>query len=251
MNVTSNTLFHFTKNRETLVKILDTGFKLSFCKEHYAINGVSSGFVYIPMISFCDIPLGQIINHVEKYGGFGIGMTKTWGIKHKLNPVLYIENNSLLSENIRSESWRSIRNSDNIFKAIDLIEYEKNKELVDQIRKDIGKLLSYTSNQRMYFKNYEYDLIRKTEIIKNYRFYDEREWRYIPNKEQTRKKYDIPILEEDYSESISEDILHNMPNLEFVIDDIKYVIVNSEQDINPLIENIKNVPLIFSAARFL
>ena len=33
-----------------------------------------------------------------------------------------------------------------------------------------------------YSKNYEADLKRKGDVIKNYRFYNEREWRFVPNK---------------------------------------------------------------------
>src|SRR5947209_1483362 len=104
MIVTSDTLFHFTKSRNNLERILSERFKFSYCKESYHIDSDFSGELYIPMISFCDLPLGLIKNHITKYGSFGIGMTKEWGIKNKLNPVLYLEKKSLVSRDFNKSA---------------------------------------------------------------------------------------------------------------------------------------------------
>lgn len=45
---------------------------------------------YIPMVCFCDISLSNIKTHMENYGEYGIVMKKEWGIKNKLQPVMYI-----------------------------------------------------------------------------------------------------------------------------------------------------------------
>ena len=91
--LSSNSIIHFTKTKESLKGILENNFKLSFCKETFHLgNDVSR--IYVPMVSFCDIPLSEVKNHIEKYGAYGIGLTREWAIKQGLNPVLYLEKES-------------------------------------------------------------------------------------------------------------------------------------------------------------
>jgi hypothetical protein len=44
----------------------------------------------IPMVCFCDLPIGLIRRHMLTYGGgYGIGLDKSWGLKHGVEPVFY------------------------------------------------------------------------------------------------------------------------------------------------------------------
>lgn len=83
-NISPNSLFHFTPKLEYLIEIFKRGFQPRYCFEDLKLNDSRSirGFNFgIPMTCFCDISLGQISNHINTYGGYGIGMTKEWGIK--------------------------------------------------------------------------------------------------------------------------------------------------------------------------
>ena len=83
MAVSSNTLFHFTRDYDTLTKILKgMSFWPRYCQEF----GWNSGFA-VPMTCFCDIPLSQIKNHIDTYGSYGIGMSKEFAIKNEINPI--------------------------------------------------------------------------------------------------------------------------------------------------------------------
>lgn len=159
MSISSNSVIHFTSQFDYLKGILKEGFEVKFCVEETYVKSGKFGAA-IPMVSFCDNPLSEIKNHIFKYGSYGIGLKKEWAAKNGLNPVLYIERSSLLGDNLRDA----------------VIEYTKqstgqNQNETQKKLLDVGR----------YIKNYQRDLIRNGETYKNYRFYDEREWRFVPD----------------------------------------------------------------------
>ena len=92
MPISSNTLFHFTRSAEALVGILKHEFTPHYCLEDYSVLPAAapeSPNIAIPMVSFCDIPLSQASEHLAQYGDFGIGLSKNWGMKKGVSPVLY------------------------------------------------------------------------------------------------------------------------------------------------------------------
>jgi len=103
MPVSSNALIHFTNEKERLKSIFLENFRVGYCKETPVVGGFGTA-CFVPMVSFCDIPLSQIRDHISKYGDYGIGLTREWGIRNKLNPVLYLEPSSFLSESYRAAS---------------------------------------------------------------------------------------------------------------------------------------------------
>ncbi|HHF2874138.1 TPA: abortive infection system antitoxin AbiGi family protein, partial [Vibrio diabolicus] len=179
--------------------------------------------MYVPMVSFCDIPLSQIKDHIKKYGKYGIGLTKTWAEQSKLNPVLYIEKQS------------------NISQCLDLA-YDK---LVYDIEGNIDQLPK--ANRCFYdvfrhIKNYEADLIRKNTVHKNYRFYDEREWRFVPSTcEDCLMVMGEEIFNSPKNNPLRLKAMQKIKNqiLKFDIRDIKYLIVKDESDINTLVQHLK------------
>jgi hypothetical protein len=57
---------------------------------------------YYPMISFCDLPLSLAKDQFSKYGNYAIGLSKEWGVANKLNPVIYIEQNSGIAHDLKN-----------------------------------------------------------------------------------------------------------------------------------------------------
>lgn len=82
----SSSFFHYT-NEAGLVSILQNGFFGSYADEQFKDNNGNIQHLYIPMVSFCDIPL----NYVETitYGNYAIGMSRIWGNNNGLSPILY------------------------------------------------------------------------------------------------------------------------------------------------------------------
>lgn len=86
----ASSLFHFTKNFETLTKIISgSKFRASYNIEDVSDFYPNERYVAIPMVCFCDIPLKFISEHPMVYGDYGIGLKKEWGIGKGINPILY------------------------------------------------------------------------------------------------------------------------------------------------------------------
>lgn len=102
MNPRSESFFHLTKHRTTLESILtDGGFWPRYCFEQNiwrTYTARAHTHFWLPLVSFCDIPLTRLQLHAETYGYFGLGMTKDWGAKVKLHPVAYIDPQGPLSK---------------------------------------------------------------------------------------------------------------------------------------------------------
>lgn len=238
MQVTSDCLFHFTDSLKNLEMILSKKFQLTYCNEIYTLNGENHNS-YFPMISFCDLPLSLTKNHIYKYGCFAIGLSKDWGIKNKLNPVIYLEKDSLVASDMKiaTDSLSSL------LKTYEDI-YKKNPDKRTELKLllvDIKKTVECNLNYLRYIKNYQGELVRKGKVIdKSYRFYDEREWRYVPSFNDNRIQ--THLNEESYKAyrgtSPSKPLIESIV-LNFTAKDIKYLIVKSSADIPKLISLIK------------
>ena len=100
-NLSPDTLFHFTPSFDNLIGILINTFYPRSCYEEFdLIDNDSQPFVRdtIPMVCFCDIPLSLLRNHINTYGRYGLGMTKEWGVRKGLNPVIYFSKNSYMAK---------------------------------------------------------------------------------------------------------------------------------------------------------
>ncbi len=83
-----NTLFHFTK-RDGLFGILAGNFLPRFSSEKVVGPTLEKEFA-VPMVSFCDLRLSELPDHICKYGPYGLGMSKEWANTNGLNPVNYL-----------------------------------------------------------------------------------------------------------------------------------------------------------------
>lgn len=207
MPLSTNSVFHFTKNIESIKSILASNFRIKYCVEK--IESKSGTIEYaVPMVSFCDIPLSQVTSHIDKYGGYGIGLHKRWAKRRGLNPVLYLEKHSTILNDV-------------LIKA----KFDGSNNPVVQ------EFLRYT-------KNYEGQLIRENHVTqKKYRFHDEREWRFCPKRTDLRDN-ELIIHNTQYyrdnKQSVNER-LHFL-GLNFSIKDISYIIVKDDDEILEIIE---------------
>lgn len=214
MSLSSNSIIHFSKNKSHLEGILKDNFHISYCLE--SVNfGETPWRFHAPMVSFCDIPLSEIKNHIQNYGVYGIGLTKEWAARKGLNPVLYVQSNSFLS----SSFMKSMR-------EFVFAKGNKVSEFSPEVKAHLDIL--------RYMKNYQGNLTRKGETIENYRFSDEREWRYVPSYESDCNMIVGTNIFKDVKKEVEEKV--RPLRLEFEPNDIKYIIVSKDDEIEEFLD---------------
>ena len=245
--ISANTLFHFTRSPDNLINILIDGFyprccmeNLEFIYKHGTSQLSTTGFA-IPMVCFCDIPLSQISNHVEKYGGYALGLSKEWGESNGINPVMYELPNSNAIETIRESIHTTIPYLTG--QSLD------NEEYQEEMRK-LGNEMIFFSCYLKPYKGLRWDGegFSGNEIM----FYDEKEWRYIPNYKSILEKSLRPyIFSHEYlNESKKDefnDIFKQNFKLDFRPDDIKYIIVNRESEVLDMAKKVEDIKDLFDA----
>jgi abortive phage resistance protein AbiGi (putative antitoxin) len=146
-NISSDSIFHFVKRRDWLLKILkERAFKARYVYEELPHIRFHVG---IPMKCFCDIPLGVIKKHLTRYGKFGIGISKEYARKNGFSPVIYVHKNS----DTMKRYLKSVKKT--------------------AFMKDPHSLLPYFKLDETYSKGKDGRKLTR-------RLYDEREWRWIP-----------------------------------------------------------------------
>ena len=120
----------------------------------------------MPMVSFCDYKLSEVGHHVLNYGPYGLGMSKQWGIKKGLNPVLYVSEHSQIGDNLRRILTKvaEAKSEDNLG--------DKCQQILGDTDIDIANFYAWT-------KNYQGTLTRNGQENDNFRFADDKEWRYV------------------------------------------------------------------------
>jgi len=217
MAISTDSIIHYTDSLAAIKGILNEGFRIKYCSEKLVLARGSSHAAH-PMVSFCDIPLSDSIQHFDAYGMYGIGLSKKWAIENGVNPVLYIDKKSLFAISVY--------------------------ELIKERRKDDTNLTSKQKSEilqiKSYAKNYSGPLKRNGIDKKDYRFYDEREWRLIPDSSLLNGAYfsiKLDAYEADkdkYNNKIKD------CRIKFKAVDISYIIVNKTSEIPEIINYLRN-----------
>jgi hypothetical protein len=140
------------------------------------------------------------------YGGFGFGMSRDWAIRARLNPVIYLSENSALRYSILNLAQSEcFVHPAQVPKFIDHL-----FELLALIKPLNGKVVRSGGG----------------EADKD--FYLENEWRFTPTLAQGRKC--IPIQKIEAEQDAYNQHTFNNCLLRFEIKDINYVIVKKDAD---------------------
>lgn len=232
-NLYPDILFHFT-SRDSLYGILEETFRVSFAQERITGGKKSVAFT-VPMVSFCDLRLSELKVHLSKYGNYGIGLSKTWANKKGLNPVFYVNKHCEYASNFISAAKRHISKMQSDSET-NLGKYQSDSDSYMDIL-----------NICKYIKNYEGDLVRKLgSTTRGYCFADEREWRYVPSPGEANISFVSPDKNsiDDMGAHISDRVVP--PHLGFEPEDIRYLIIERDEERLPLIQHLETVKCRYS-----
>ena len=259
-NSHTSALFHYTRNQNILFNILKDGLKFSYCKEKFSDN-LCLG---LPMISFCDIPIGNSAEHSSKYGQYAIALSKRkllQDYKGALGPVNYFTSLSSVKAafELREEGENKKQELDKITKA------SSSKEITMEIKGQTfkGKALSPEHAQnalQLFFKsiNYHHFSTQSISLMKAYQSlyenkkqinYDECEWRIVLPE---NAKINENILckwfwtENEYDNwriGRKDKFINELPLL-FSVDDIEYIIVPTKELIPNFIKRLIKLKMI-------
>lgn len=149
--VSSEYIAHYTKKFEDLCSILESHhFQIHYCLENYYF--IRKGLhIHIPMVCFTDLPNGICGKHKRRYGNYAIVFNKDWAANKHISPILYLRKDGQFTSTIR--------------KIYNQGDTSINTELFAFCKPYCAKY---------------YDHKKGKWSEKNRRFYDEREWRYVP-----------------------------------------------------------------------
>ena len=134
--ISSDNLHHFTHSFETLKSILLNGFyshiteeDISFLLKH--IPNAKAGF---PIVCFCDLTNNLLEIHKKQYGSYGLSLSKEWGIKNGINPVMYVSDKNAPVMNSFRKMQLTVLNE----KFTDLVDIHKDNfgRKADEIMQD-------------------------------------------------------------------------------------------------------------------
>lgn len=229
MNISADSLYHFTRKYDNVESIIKNGFRFNVLEEDvpfsmyaaspFSIPGIIKYITTSKAVCFCDIPLELCREHQEQYGNYVIGLSKEWGIMNGITPIRYIH---YYSPDINHDSYRMMKDSYMHYQQHNFFPFY----FYARVLKDLGKIneiptdadinnlpafaregLIIMSAQLMdmseyilfaqsFLRAYEGEWKdRVTNKLVKRRYYDEREWRAVKKiDEQENLKFDFDSI---------------------------------------------------------
>lgn len=256
--ISANTLFHFTSDLDSLIGILTNNFYPRYCLEDHAVfytkdmaKRLRYSNIAIPMVCFCDIPLSSIRNHISVYGRYAIGLSKEWGKRKRISPVMYALSNSISATVIKKSLYaiekcihKSNAHLDALYSKDPNYKQDRKDKLIDALASELARVDSGLMDIMAFTKNYKGTFFRNGRKYINVCFYDEREWRYVPDM-GFLFKHEIPsyIPKEVCTDIAKRSEANNKLErpeciLRYGPTDIRYIIVAKHEEILPMVDSI-------------
>ena len=254
-NISAHTLFHFTYNKNSLLSILKNGLYVRYSLENFESLINDKAEIVFPMTCFCDIPLSHVRRHTNTYGKYAIGLSKSWGMKNQINPIIYTYPNSATTT-ILNDVFENIENFFDIEeKELEKFKFNRSAEIVyerfntreEEFSKRVESVNSKLSHFIRYIKPYEGKFYRNGDYLENpVRFYDEREWRFTPSREFLFSKEMKDSYKSEYFINPKKRRALNIKlakhiKLSFEPNDVKFIIVERDNEIPDMIKKLDDI----------
>ncbi|MDB6006207.1 MAG: hypothetical protein JWR15_3194 [Prosthecobacter sp.] len=226
MQAKAESFFHYTRSFESLTQILSSKFFWPrYCLEDFTWLREGTPFWAFPMCSFCDIPFSRVESHTNVYGRYGIGLHRSWGINVGLNPVLYVNENSVLSEHLNKVLSLG-KNKDVDGNLLDIEAFDAALGIFSFIKPTTGRTL------------------RANRLVA-VDFHLECEWRWVPCHFSHQSFYEEQFIvsPEEFNDQNFLTAAHAVTRefgLIFSPGDIAYMVVNTNQEVAALVDFIEN-----------
>lgn len=211
----ANTLFNFVEKPEYLFPIIEKMAMVPrYCIEDVNYLGIGMDQIAYPMLCFCDINLHKIQGHMDFYGQYGIAFSKQWGIAKGIQPIQYVNPDSVLRHDF-TEAFQASMNGTS---------------------EDAAQ--NYLQSHMYYLKPIQGTMQRDGKSVpKN--FTDECEWRFIPNV----SKYSLPqaiAQAEIFSRQRLNETIKICQDcwLKFEAKDIRYIILQTRDEFEQVVAMI-------------
>lgn len=213
VNLSSDTLFTFTSKLDYMVDMLENGIKPRYIFERIPIPQ-KTWYYIVAAKCFCDIPLGMIKSHLNWFGNYGLGINKRYLQKLGVSPVIYIHNDS---------KW--------IIKA-----------LIDNGIKDLDKYPTLPFLKRYFGDDYK---LQEDGTYKRHhrKFYDEREWRYIPQKNNISSGSDVSNIKDGLEIVRKKNIEqgYDYSKIKIAPDNVEYLIIDKFTEFKELKSRLRDI----------
>lgn len=209
MGLSSNIIWHQTDLEGFKAILRQKCLKCSYSLEVYL--NANSGLAF-PMISLSDIPLADIDEYLNQYGGYLLGFSRRWVQDNGFNPVWYCEKNNQAIKAHKEALIKMYDESKDSFKETKLF------ALYASFIKDVEGPLYVKSTKQKY---------------SNYRFYDEREYRFVPDFDELMKEGISPVLSrklyDEYKNRQGDSLIEK--TVGFTLADIEIIIVKTKKQV--------------------
>ena len=245
--IRTSSLFHYT-DYSYLKQIIKTGLYPNYCAEdiRFEEKGKQRGeLIGVPMVSFCDIPLSRIDEFADRYGYCAIGLYKTWVDNKAINPVFYAKDPSTLEAfNTMTFIAKQLQyKAKTLDEKITLVPDGSNAEevqfyLYSKILRErtlplFGYVKKYQGERTITNKDGKQTITCQNNYLEN-------EWRYIIPESQTVKwlwgenAYNRWRGDKTKPKPSPSKILKDH-TLTFNVDDISFIIVETEDQVKEMI----------------
>lgn len=270
VNNHATTLFHYTREESSLLSILKEGLRFTFCLEEYPL--LQTLYVGVPMISFCDIPISDSVEHSNKYGKYAIGLTKEslFGCKDilkRLSPVHYFISPESIKPIFQErgrimEKKKEFRKFDNFPIRKQLINQVESMETGDYTKVDgiSTELVREATSINMYIKQNLSPVCLAIGLLKPYYSwskkkgawqsnYDECEWRIIEPEVWTMdgEGFDWLWTKDEYEKWRGENekkAFIEDAKITFTADCIGFIVVPTEKEVPTFIQKLKSMDVL-------